>query len=108
MDSQVIDDMGNMLYYAPTLFGGDKHQGIAYIERAIQNIKKRQLTYNNWHYLNLMVTRARFGKEIGENEDAKHVICLLPNDCPTTAISKTSWFKTMYYSTKENIESTFV
>lgn len=70
---QALSDMGNMLYYAPTIFGGDKHQGIAYIEQAIQHIEKRQLTYNNWHYLNLLVTLARFRKGIGENEAATEI-----------------------------------
>lgn len=70
---QALSDMGNMLYYAPTLFGGDKQQGIAYIERAIQSIEKRQLTYKNWHYLNLLVTLARFRKEMGENKAATDI-----------------------------------
>lgn len=70
---QALSDMGNMLYYAPALFGGDKRQGIAYIERAIQSIEKQKLTSKNWHYLNLMVTLARFKKEIGENDAAMDI-----------------------------------
>lgn len=70
---QALSDMGNMLYYAPSIFGGNKQQGIAYIERAIQSIEKQKLTLKNWHYLNLMVMLARFRKEIGENDAAMDI-----------------------------------
>lgn len=80
---QALSDMGNMLYYAPAIFGGDKQQGIAYIEQAIQSIEQRKLTYKNWHYLNLMVTLARFRKETGENKSAieiyKKLLGIEPN-----------------------------
>lgn len=67
---QALSDMGNMLYYAPSIFGGDKQQGMEYIERAIQSLEKQKLTQYNWYYLNLMVTLARFHKELHENEAA--------------------------------------
>lgn len=70
---QVLFDMGNMLYYAPTLFGGDKQQGIAYVECAIDAIEKRKLTLKNWQYLNLLVTLARFRTETGENDAARAI-----------------------------------
>lgn len=80
---QALSDMGNMLYYAPGIFGGDKRKGIAYIERAIQSIEEQKLTYHNWHYLNLMITLARFRKEMGENDAAtdiyKKLLELEPN-----------------------------
>lgn len=70
---QALSDRGNMLYYAPTLFGGNKQQGIAYIERAIDAIEKRKLTLKNWHYLNLLVTLAWFRTETGENDAARAI-----------------------------------
>ena len=49
-------EKGNALYYSPSAFGGDKIQSIVYYKIAIKSMEKKQLTKNNWMYLNVMTS----------------------------------------------------
>ncbi|MCC8145085.1 MAG: hypothetical protein LIO93_01320 [Bacteroidales bacterium] len=70
---QALADMGNMLYHAPSLFGGDKEKGISYIKKAISRIEETGKVRNNWNYLNLMVLQSRYTEEIGDLKTAMDI-----------------------------------
>jgi tetratricopeptide (TPR) repeat protein len=53
---QALIEKGNALYYCPSTFGGDKKKAIYYYKRAIICMEKKQLTTNNWLYLNTMTS----------------------------------------------------
>lgn len=63
-------NMGNMLYHAPGLFGGDKKKGLAYLSRATAAMEQSGLDAGNWDYLNLIVMRARYQEEMGNHRAA--------------------------------------
>ena len=67
---QALSDMGNMLYYAPSMFGGDKTAGIRYIEKAIRRMEALGTAENNWYYLNLLVMLAQYSRETGDPQKA--------------------------------------
>lgn len=61
---QAIVDKGNLLYYAPTMFGGDKEEGLTFFEKAITRMEATPgVTTNNWFYLNILTLLARHYEE---------------------------------------------
>lgn len=67
---EALTAMGNLLYHAPSLFGGDKAGGIAYIERAVARLEASGRTVENWNYLNLLVMQAQYLEQTGKGEEA--------------------------------------
>lgn len=67
---QALTDMGNMFYYAPALFGGDKQEGMSYLERAIRKTEELDMTQENWNYMNTMVILAQYRRETGSPQKA--------------------------------------
>lgn len=51
---QALIDKGNLLYYAPKLFGGDKKEALVYFLKGAKILEKNKDTEQNWVYLNLL------------------------------------------------------
>lgn len=69
---QALTDKGNMLYYAPSMFGGNKKEAIIYFEKAIKQMEINNEN-NNWFYLYLLTSLAQYNQEMGNKEDALSV-----------------------------------
>ncbi len=67
---QAISDKANMLYYAPSMFGGDKEQAFELYKKAIRTIEKQNKTAQNWNYLNLLLGVANHYKQQGKTSEA--------------------------------------
>lgn len=52
---QILFDKGNLLYYPPKIFGGNKKEALKYYQKAIAIYEKQNKTQNNWMYIQLMV-----------------------------------------------------
>lgn len=66
---QALTDKGNMLYYAPGIFGGNKKKGIIHYEKAVEMMENTQQT-NNWFYLNSLTSLAQRYQEMKDNAKA--------------------------------------
>ncbi len=53
-NAQGLIDKGNMLYYAPRIFGGDKPLALKYFLKGAAVMEKNKDTSENWTYLNLL------------------------------------------------------
>jgi tetratricopeptide (TPR) repeat protein len=51
-------DKGNILYYSPSVFGGDKKEALKFYIKAAKIIEAKKDTYQNWAYLNLLTNTA--------------------------------------------------
>jgi tetratricopeptide (TPR) repeat protein len=51
---QALIDKGNMYYYAPAIFGGDKKTAINYYLKAAGIMEQKDETSDNWVYLNTL------------------------------------------------------
>jgi len=51
---QAIIDKGNILYYSPKIFGGDKEEALKFYLKGAKQIEINKGTYQNWTYLNLL------------------------------------------------------
>lgn len=69
-DVQALADKGNMLFYAPGMFGGNKEEAIQYFEKAIRMIEKNEDTENNWFYLNLLTLLAQHYEKLDKKPQA--------------------------------------
>jgi len=61
MDSknvQAIIDKGNILYYSPSLFGGDKIEALEFYKKGAKIMEINNDTDQSWTYLNLLTTIA--------------------------------------------------
>jgi tetratricopeptide (TPR) repeat protein len=68
---QAIIDKGNLLYYSPVCFGGDKKEALKYFLKGVRLIEKNNDTCQNWEYLNLLTIIAKVYERLGQNEQAK-------------------------------------
>ena len=68
---QALIDEGNMLYYSPKFFGGDKEEALRYYSKASKIIEKNRDTDQNWAYLNLLTTIALAYEKTNRPEDAR-------------------------------------
>lgn len=55
---QAIIDKGNILYYSPAIFGGDKLEALEFYKRAAKLMEINNETDQNWTYLNLLTNIA--------------------------------------------------
>ncbi len=55
---QAIIDKGNILYYSPSLFGGDKKEAMEFYKKAAKLMEVNNDTAYNWAYLNLLTNLA--------------------------------------------------
>lgn len=61
LDSQNVQgiiDKGNLLFYEPKFFGGDKKEALIYFLKAAKLLEKNKETNENWVYLNLLTNIA--------------------------------------------------
>jgi len=68
---QALIDMGNILYYSPRLFGGDKEEALTYYVKGVHILEKNRDTDQNWVYLNLLTTIALAYDKTGKHEEAR-------------------------------------
>lgn len=68
---QALVERGNTLLYSPSLFGGDKKEAIRYYKKASRIMEKKELTHENWVYLNVLTMTAQAYEKIGDDEKAK-------------------------------------
>ena len=68
---QALIDMGNILYYSPRLFGGDKEEALTYYVKGIHILEKNRDTDQNCVYLNLLTTVALAYDKTGRTEEAR-------------------------------------
>lgn len=55
---QALIDKGNILYYSPGIFGGNKEEALKYYLKGSRLLEKNNNTDQNWVYLNLLTTIA--------------------------------------------------
>ena len=66
---QALIDKGNMYYYAPAVFGGDKKTAINYYLKAASIMEQKNETSDNWIYMNTL-TMIAFAYTKTENPNA--------------------------------------
>lgn len=66
-----IINKGNLLYYAPGVFGGDKEDAVVLFLKAEKLMEKNKDTEHNWVYLNLLTTLAKAYEKLDQLQDAK-------------------------------------
>jgi tetratricopeptide (TPR) repeat protein len=68
---QAIIDKGNLLFYSPRIFGGDKNEALNYFLKGERIMERNNETYQNWVYLNLLTMIATVYEKTNKLEDAK-------------------------------------
>lgn len=68
---QALIDKGNLLYYSPRFFGGDKNEALTYFLKGVKLMESNKETYQNWVYLNLLTMIASVYEKTDKLEDAK-------------------------------------
>ncbi len=68
---QAIIDKGNLLYYEPRLFGGDKKAALNYFLKGAKLMERNKETYENWVYLNLLTIIASASERSNQLAEAK-------------------------------------
>ena len=59
-------EKGNLLYYAPGIFGGSKSKAIEHYEKAIELMEQHMENNHRWLYLSTLVSLAEAHKETGD------------------------------------------
>ncbi|MDP4239219.1 MAG: hypothetical protein Q8904_07100 [Bacteroidota bacterium] len=70
---QALIDKGNILYYSPKLFGGDKEEALTYYLRGERILERNKDTDQSWFYLNILTNIALAYEKTDRPEDAKHI-----------------------------------
>jgi len=68
---QALIDKGNMLYYAPRIFGGDKAKALEYFLKGAAVMEKNKETHESWVYLNLLSIIASAYEATGNLKQAR-------------------------------------
>ena len=68
---QAIIDKGNLLFYSPRIFGGDKDEALNYFLKGERIMERNKETYENWVYLNLLTMIASVYEKTDKLEYAK-------------------------------------
>ncbi len=63
-------EKGNMLFYAPPIFGGSKRRSIEHYARAVELFEQNMPTSQRWLYLSTLVSLANAYQETGDTESA--------------------------------------
>ena len=71
LNVQALIDKGNILYYAPVVFGGDKKEALIYFLKGAKLMERNKDTYQNWEYLNLLTIIASAYEKIDKLKEAK-------------------------------------
>jgi tetratricopeptide (TPR) repeat protein len=67
---RALTDQGHALFHAPKVFGGNPEEGLKNYNKAILLYEKKELTKENWLYLNTLVTTAKAYIDLGQSEKA--------------------------------------
>ncbi len=67
---QAIIDKGNIYFYTPALFGGNKNEAIKFYKHGIEILEKSGHTHYNWFYLSSLTTLAKAYEKINKPKDA--------------------------------------
>jgi len=89
---QALIDKGNVLYYSPVLFGGDKEEALIYYIKGSRILERNGDTNQNWVYLNLLTVIAMAYEKTDHPEQARQVC--------EKALRKEpyyKWMKDVYY-----------
>lgn len=70
---QAIINKGNLMYYAPKIFGGDKEEAIKFYLKGARQIEINNDTYQNWSYLNLLTNIAMAYEKMDQPQHAKQM-----------------------------------
>ena len=68
---QALVDKGNLLYYKPALFGGDKKQALKLYLQAAISMEKNREQHQNWLYLNTLASIAKTYEKLDQDLLAK-------------------------------------
>ena len=68
---QALIDKGNLLYYAPSMFGGDKQEALGYFLKGIKVMERNKEINQSWVYLNLLTMIAWVYVDTHKLEEAK-------------------------------------
>lgn len=68
---QALIDKGNVFFYSPALFGGNKEEALKYYLKGSRIIENKKETDQNWVYLNLLTTIALAYEKTDRPKDAK-------------------------------------
>jgi tetratricopeptide (TPR) repeat protein len=68
---QGIIDRGNIYFYTPSIFGGDKHEALNFYLKAARLMERNKETDQNWAYLNLLTTIGIAYDKLNKTKDAK-------------------------------------
>jgi len=89
---QAIIDKGNILFYSPGIFGGDKEEALKYYLKGSRMLEKNRDTDQNWVYLNLLTVIAMAYEKTNQPEQAKQICEKLLHKEPNYR-----WIKDVYY-----------
>lgn len=89
---QAIIDKGNILFYSPRLFGGDKDEALNFYLKGSRILEKNKDTDQNWVYLNLLTMVAQAYDKTNNREDAKLTCVKILRKEPNY-----KWMKDVYY-----------
>ena len=89
---QALIDKGNILFYSPGLFGGDKEEALKYYLKGSRMLEKNRDTDQNWVYLNLLTVIAMAYEKTDQPEQAKQICVKLLHKEPNYR-----WIKDVYY-----------
>lgn len=64
-------DKGNLLYYSPSFFGGDKREALNYFIKGAKLMEKNKETNQSWVYLNLLTIIASAYEKTDKLAEAK-------------------------------------
>lgn len=79
---QAIIDKGNLLFYSPRFFGGDKKEALNYFLKGEKLLERNKDVYQNWVYLNLLTIIACAYEKEDKLEEAKLVYEKIMRDEP--------------------------
>lgn len=65
---------GNILFFTPSIFGGDKEEAINYYRQAALKMEAKASNLKDWNYLNLLIALANAYYETGKQQEALSVL----------------------------------
>ena len=89
---QALIDKGNILFYSPGIFGGDKEEALKYYLKGSRMLERNRDTEQNWVYLNLLTVIAQAYEKTDQPEQARQICEKLLHKEPNYR-----WIKDVYY-----------
>lgn len=70
LNSRVLNEIANVLYYSPSFAGGNKQEALRRYEKAISIMRSRADTTENWNYLSLLANTGQAFQREGNKRKA--------------------------------------